>query len=194
VLQDELLPAAGVLRGNWVCTECGYLVQGPDTGVVADRAVERPLTCTRCNTAEFRYVELFLVNEEYRVCGHCDGILVLPQQSEPGILECKSIGPRGAVAVQRAPQYGHVFQTQAYMWLTGLRWGRILYWQKAEFGMKALLEHHVDYDESMVQEIQAKIRSVWDTITTGALPERICSYADCDRANECSVKGPCFAP
>jgi hypothetical protein len=193
-LQNEILPDIGVLYGKWKCCECGTLQGGPvDPQVdIESWATLRPDSCESCSGTEFRFHEADLVNEEYRITGHCDGFLRLPEFPDFGILEGKSIGKGTAWEVVNVPKLEHVIQLQLYLWLTGLNWGVVLYWQKDEFGMNAFIEHFVDRDEDTIDLIKQTLTSIWEGVAGGPLPDKICATSDCPRAKECVVREPCF--
>lgn len=196
-LQDNILPAIGVMRGKWICNGCGVMQGGVEAGApedwsrpIEEWAIPYPDECEDCESTSFRFHEIDLISEEYQITGHCDGFLELPGAPGLGILEGKSIGPGWTVV--DAPKLDHVIQLHIYMWLTGLQWGVILYWQKGENGVHAFIEHIVERDEDTIDSIKTQLKSVWDGIDTGKLPERICSTQACPRAKECSSAKECF--
>jgi len=114
--------------------------------------------------------------------------------SELGVIECKSISHKGAELVKGSPDFGHVVQLQSYFWLTGLKWGKILYWDKTVYGLPAIIEHFVEKDDATIDRIKELIRSFRDGLRTGKVPSRICSSPDCKRAEGCALVKPCFDP
>lgn len=191
-LQNEILPAVGILRGKWICNSCGTMHGGHvKEGVrVEEWAEARPDECRNCTSGDFRFHEVQLVNDEYRISGHCDGFLVLPGMPGMGILEGKSI--KSGWEVQNVPKLDHVIQIQTYMWLTGLKWGIVLYWQKGENGVAALIEHLIERDEETIMMIKDTLKSIWEGVDGGSLPDRICDSPTCPRAKACAVKDACF--
>jgi uncharacterized membrane protein len=117
---------------------------------------------------------------------------VIPGMDGMGIFEAKSISPRGAWEVRGTPKLDHVVQVQCYLWMTGLKWGKILYWDKGSFGLSALVEHTVERDEGTIRSIQEMIRSVHKGLSGGAIPDRVCSNRTCSRATTCPVVNICF--
>lgn len=192
-LQNRLLPELGLLVGKWLCLQCAKEYGG--TLPLAENLIYRPDACPACGGVEFQYQELMLHSDEvHRVNGHPDGFLILPGLPGMGVFEAKSIGQNGAPAARQAPQVAHVIQVHIYMWLTGFRWAKILYWDKTAPGVSALIEHHVDRDEETIERIKRMALSVWEGIRNGTLPDRICASPDCNRALGCALRGPCFAP
>lgn len=191
-LQNDIMPAIGVLRGKWVCLGCGVMHGGPvPEGVrVEEWAEARPDECPDCSSSEFTFHEAHLIDEEHRISGHCDGFLIMEGVPGMGILEGKSI--KAGWEVQNVPKLDHVIQLQTYMWLADLQWGIILYWQKGENGLNALIEHFVERDEDTIDNIKSTLRSIWDGVDGGPVPDRICETYECKRAKGCAVKDACF--
>lgn len=196
-VQNQMLGPMGVLYGSWRCDECAFIHgEQLDSKTFDAWAVQRPKVCEfdGCKSASFTYVEPAFMHEGLRLTGHADGFLRLPGLSGMGILEVKSIGQKSAREIQQAPQIGHMVQAHVYMMFTGFKWARILYWQKGEFGLKALVEHHIERDEETIERIRALITSVWEGLQSGKLPERICANDTCPRAKGCAAASKCFAP
>jgi hypothetical protein len=192
-LQNEILPRLGVFVGQWRCQWCMKLHGGWEEGEPPERTlVARPKACS-CGKSDFIYNEIMFEDESIRINGHPDGFLKIPGLPGLGLLEAKSIGMRGGLEIRKAPNIGHVIQAQTYMMLTGLKWAKILYWQKTENGLNALVEHLVNYDQGTIDGIRAMVSSIWRALSTGELPERICEVASCNRAKECAMAEACFA-
>ncbi len=201
-LQNIALPAIGVLYGIWQCTGCGtkYGSVREDEPLSAT-VVLRPKLCSQptCVGREgrgedlFRFVEHAYVNEKYKLTGHPDGFLVIQGASGMGILEAKSAGPKKSAEVRRAPDIGHVIQAQLYMWFSGLKWARVFYWAKSEFGLDALKEHIVERDDETIEQVLAAVTSARSGMKNGVLPDRICLNSTCARAATCFAVKQCFA-
>ena len=160
----------------------------------------------------WEYTELILRSDEYRISGHCDGVLVWPDFTE--LLEIKTINERGFTYIDPMsggkPKPEHVLQVQAYMWLTGLDRCRLVYVNKSGKKFKeSLAEHIVMRDETLVNELKS------DLTRTSASVNRLCSGLENDepidelvklvpprleactkksdyRAKYCGMKNPCF--
>ncbi len=192
VLQNLVVGGTGALLGVWRCADCAKQYGAPAPNLQeAQSLVRRPKAC-ECGCEDFVFREQKFVNEEYRIGGHPDGFLVLGGMPGLGVAEFKSVGPKSAWEVRNTPNLGHVVQVQAYLWLTGLKWGKILYWEKSGFGMQALFEHTVERDEDSIESIKRVIRGIWNGVKTGILPERPCTSIDCPRAVKCEMKNACF--
>jgi hypothetical protein len=193
-LQDHILPACGVLRGKWVCNGCGSMFGGPvpDDASPEDWAIAKPEETCSCGSVDYRFHEMKFTDDEYRISGHNDGFLSIPDYSDKlGVLEAKSI--KSGWQIMNSPKLEHAIQVHIYMWLTGCEWGVILYWIKGENGVGALVEHFVERDEETIDNIKSTLKSIWHGVETGELPGRICSSTDCKRASECAVTELCFA-
>jgi len=201
-LQNRVLPKTHTIHGRWRCIMCGHVRGGADTWVLPlpedfhARQLLRGDRCPNCDAEQNAdtciYVEQWFKNEEFRIAGHPDGFLRIPSLEGPGVLEGKSISSRGAWEVRSVPKMDHVVQAMTYMWLTGCRWGKIVYWNKGGYGKDTLIEHHIEYDEDHVESIQELIRSIWNGVRDGKLPERICGDSGCKRAKACFVTDECF--
>jgi len=200
ILQNKVLPALGdALYGQWKCLACGLLTGGPSSEKpLLESIILRPKACS-CGGSDFLYEEASLRSEQYRLTGHPDGFLKLDEYDGFGILEAKSISERGAWEVKKTPKMDHVIQAQMYMWFTGTQWAQILYWDKGTFGINGLIEHHIERDDEVLEDILFSISGLWNSIeafTTKKekiLPGRICSVATCPRAEVCSVAAQCFS-
>jgi hypothetical protein len=197
MLQDEILPKIGAMVGEWVCLECSKHYGGMqgEPGFDLSKMVPKPDKCTKrkCGSVEFRYQEQFFRDEQFRITGHPDGFINVPGREGTGVLEAKSISTRGAMEIRRIPKWEHVIQAQIYMWMTGLPWACLLYWDKGTFGMNGLVEHFVDRDEDTIVAIKEGLKSIWEGIENNSLPPRICANNTCERASGCPAKVPCFA-
>ena len=193
VLQNQVLGNTGAFLGVWRCVECAKQYgQTAENLQVAQTLVRRPAKCEACECTDFLYREQKFYNHEYRIGGHPDGFLVLAGMPGLGLAEFKSVGPRSEWEVRSTPNLGHVVQVQTYMWLTGLKWGKILYWAKGGNGMQALFEHTVERDEEAIEAIKSTIRSIWNGVTSGIPPARVCTDIGCPRAVKCQLKNACF--
>ena len=149
------------------------------------------------------YVELSFSNLEYRITGHCDGVLCWPNEA-PEILEIKTINDRGFDRVNPwlggKPKDDHVTQAQAYMWLSGLKRARILYVNKThdrgKLFKELMCEHVIERDDEKIESIKAMIKSVLNVVDGGEYPaERLpeCRIKSAPRAKYCPMKAECFA-
>ena len=213
-MQNKILPQTKTLLGRWLCGSCGAQhggepvwevplewIEGGWNDEYVDRfensQILRPDKCPNClndmSHENSLYMEQWIKVPELRLAGHPDGFLRLPGLPGLGVLEIKSINSKGAWEVRNCAKLDHVVQTQTYMWMTGCRWGKILYWDKGTNGMKGIIEHTVEYNEDQVEAISNIVRDTWEGVRGGDLPTKICASPDCKRANLCAVSDLCFS-
>jgi len=200
-VQNHLLAKLGLLNGMWRCNLCGKLHGGPlleeTTAPFAAKIGPRPPKCSKCgveaNGNTFTYEEWFFKDEELRLTGHPDGFISLPGHNGMGIFELKSVGGRKAWQIKHTPDVGHVVQAHIYMMFTGFSWMQLLYWIKAENGLPALVEHHIERDQEIITNIRTQLIVLRHGMETGELPQRICQNSTCPRAKNCSTTKLCFA-
>ncbi len=191
-MQNLVLPIVGVIRGCWRCA-CGRRYGKQEAGRPwISFAIARPEECP-CGYPEMTYEEYTVRDAEHCTGGHMDGLLEVPERPDLGVLEIKSIGANGARKVKEAPQLDHVVQIQTYLWLTGLKWGRVLYLDKSVFGWdKGAVEHHIERDEEMIEGVKSLLMSVKRGLSLQILPDKVCAHRGCERAQACCVLEECF--
>lgn len=194
--QNNTLPKFGCLVGEWQCRDCGRVYGGPGNYVL------RPTCCTYGNCiappdrqpdeSSLQYVEQWFKDDVLRLSGHPDGFLRFPDVPGDGVLELKSISDRRFRDVRDVPDFGHVIQLQAYLYLTGLSWGLVLYWNKGAW-KDSLAQHVIERDEHAIESIKEMIAGIRRGFQPNApFPDRICTSADCKRAEACSLVRLCF--
>ena len=226
--EDYLQTLGGVFQGWWRCRECGHIHQGEamEKGMLPFMWIPRPLFCgvegpdDECQSVDFEYVELEFGDDEHRITGHCDGVLVWsPDDIE--MLELKTINERGFQYVDPQvggkPKGGHVIQTHGYMWgveETGVTRTRVVYIKKTyDLMVQVLAEHVVEKTQSYVDKIkqmliesreavETEVRhrlKVLDTdgYTTDEAPKLPPKLEECKRKSDfrvkyCMGKDPCF--
>jgi hypothetical protein len=155
--------------------------------------------------SSYRYEELEFSNSEYRVTGHCDGVLVW-SENDVEILELKTISKWGWDKVNPEslgqPKPEHVIQVNAYMWLSGLNRARIVYINK-DLTLKmndGICEHIVERNEDTVAYIKRLLReciNASDLILNDSFESIYPRLPDCKtrrskRAKTCSACNNCF--
>lgn len=190
ILQNRILTMVDVLYGQWSCLGCAKIYG--DYKDIPKLIVTKPKTCTACGGKDFHYREGHFEDHKLKLSGHPDGFIKLPTRPDFGILEFKTISPRGAWEIKNCPKMDHVVQAQIYLWLTGLQWSLIVYWDKGTVGLNGLVEHFVERDEDTLANVQEELTKIRVGIREGKLPERICEGPACPRAKTCSVSKQCF--
>ena len=157
---------------------------------------------TKPDGSDWQYEELEFVNEEFRLTGHCDGVLVW-DENDIEALELKTISSRGYDNVDPAlggrPKGEHVIQVQAYMWLMGLQKARIVYINKDLNALfpAGICEHIIERDDAKIKLIQGMLKDCATASDLGLeipLYDRIeeCPKKSAYRAKDCKVRDHCF--
>lgn len=211
VMQNRVLAGTRQFVGSWRCTWCGETY-----GSMADGLLPRPQRCDRCGAVAgdepresgrpiggvragaFLYVEQWVEDARYCIGGHPDGFWWDGIGGDYSIedlvlLEFKSASDRAFVKYREVPDFMHVIQCQAYMWLTGTRRAKIIYVNKAKYGVEAIREHDLEYDAGTVKRVQSAIAEIRSGIDGGPIPPRVfCGSESCARAVSCEVSSLCF--
>lgn len=198
--QQDYLPTLGdVFQGWW--SKVGSDQEWHKGEALEGGSLSHKWT-TKPEGSGWQYEELEFVNEEFRLTGHCDGVLVWGEDDIEAF-ELKTISSRGYDNVDPAlggrPKGEHVIQVQAYMWLMGLDRARIVYVNK-DLNMlfpEGICEHVVERDEAQIKLIQGMLRDCAKAADLGLgidLHERIpeCSKKSAYRAKDCAVRDQCF--
>lgn len=162
----------------------------------------------------FAYKEIDLSYSDPTLYSHPDGLLWRGDGDPPDyvsvddpyleVLEIKSASDRGlnygygsSPPIKDEPYAPHKDQLMLYMYVLGVKYGRILYINKASFGIRSsLVEHTIVLDETYVEEnILAGPRAVEKAIEEKdpSLAPRICTSSNCSRARACPVAKYCWA-
>jgi hypothetical protein len=176
VMRNKYLGPLQILYGKWRCQRCKSLIEGL-----------MPKERHDCG-GKFRYEETVFYNHELNIFGSTDGIL-LPRPdfglAGRGVLEIKSI--EGALFKHlRQPQPEHIFRTNVYMFLSGMRWAVILYWSKSKEPQSPFKEFGLRYDPSVAE----KVRCTMEELRNGG--QKKCGDISEKRAKKCFAREPCF--
>lgn len=125
--------------------------------------------------------EVTAENKEWRIYGHCDGILKLKRKTSDNnikeikvALEIKSINLKGfEYALKKGPKIEHICQVRIYMWLLGLKQGILYYECKNDQRHKAWI---VGQNEKTINEVKNKIKAAIEYVDKKELPDA--SYND----------------
>lgn len=192
-LQNLIMPKTQALYGVWSCLACGTIQGKFGTTFETSEIYPRPSTCPcGIESPTFLFHELHLKHPDLKIMGHPDGFLKLKGYNGYGVVEFKTVGAASATIVKKSPLPGHVVQVQLYMFMTGLKWAKILYWEKAKDNLNGLHEYTIEYDQDLIDRVLAELESIREGVRTGKLPDRICKTISCDRARECPMKNQCF--
>lgn len=201
--QEEFLRTLpkGVFQGWWRNRATGYVVKGDSLpmGHNGDFLSHSWMQMPEGDSDDYEYVELSFRNTEYRLTGHCDGVLVWPDEG-PEIFELKTINENGYRYVDPDnggnPKSDHVLQAQAYMWMSGIDRARIVYFCKRFGSIDDMLCEHVIYrDDKIIDSIKKHLKDSIDALDNGTMPNRLaeCRSKSSDRAKYCPARIQCFS-
>ena len=189
----------GVFQGWWRDRSSGKVLRGDMVKDGGDPLAYSWIPAPE-GKAGYEYVELEFYSSDYRLSGHCDGVLCWPDEDEPEILELKTINSFGFSYVDPSiggkPKADHVIQANAYMWLTGLNRARIVYIKKdytASPG-ESICEHVIYKDDKVIEGIKQTIDETIAALKSGEMPDKLsdCQRKTSPRAKYCSAKTQCF--
>ena len=229
--EDYLQTLGDVFQGWWRCRRCGSMHHGEKLeGMLPYGWIPKPKLCMGpvCHKlgeqehCDFEYVELGFWNDEHRISGHCDGVLVWAED-DIELLELKTINERGFTYVDPMlggkPKSGHVIQCHGYLWGaegTGAERVRVVYIKKSYEAMAQVLCEHVvkkrpEHIESIkkmlkdsaegVQQVVEYLRLKLEAEGEGLeappespVPDRLteCGKRSDSRARYCPAKSACF--
>ena len=200
VIQEAWGGPSGLIWGGWRCTKCASL-HGCDhnTGLVTVKSsIPMPTRC-QCGgdpterRRPFTFVEPGVVSERLKVRGKIDGLLKLPS-CEGEVFDIKTTGAldrpwrdpvtKAFVTLMDKPKDDHVVQVQWYMWLSGIRNGRLLYLDRgAKKFETAFVEHEVGPNDVAMENREQQIRDLREALGTRVPPSCPTSgrgqYGDC---------------
>lgn len=200
--QQDYLPTLGnVFQGWWRRVNENGVEEWEKGESLSEYSLANKWT-PRPEGTGWEYEELEFVNNDFRLTGHCDGVLVWGEDDIEAF-ELKTISSRGYDNVNPAlggrPKGEHVIQVQAYMWLMGLNRARIVYVNK-DLNMlfpEGICEHVIERDEAQILLIQGMLKDCAEAADVGLgidLHDRIpeCSKKSAYRAKDCGVRDHCF--
>ncbi len=204
--QNAYLQTLGdVFQGWWRCKQCGHVHRGQSMlggSMLSHKWIPKPKLCAPCSGHgmdsehdEFEYVELEFANPEYRITGHCDGILDWRAYIDPAaplvrlkaveVLELKTINDYGFKAVDPmtggVPKPDHVLQCNGYLWAledTEVTHARIVYIGK-DFTKKmaeSIVEHRIARSAGYIDALKRMLRDSVSSVER--IAEWVCSPVD----------------
>ncbi len=165
---------ADQLWGDWRCLACGWMAEGYRPS--AEHGDHR------CTSDVWRYIEREV--ERDGVVGHLDA-MEHDRLLGPGVTEIKTMESarfqHGALPLKE-----HTIVLQVYLWLTGFRWGRLLYVSTGIEKVSPFKDYVFRYDLRTARRI-AQIAA-----EESAGGKRACRTATDARALACPVRRPCW--
>jgi hypothetical protein len=200
--QNELLPAAipEVFQGSWKREIEGRLE-------IVDGATKGPFTERGWGPKPEGDYWTFWESKgripEAKLVGKWDGVLAWPDAPHE-VLEVKSI--RGDLFSNVNPGVGgrpiaaHLLQVQAYMWMSGLNFARIVYVTKGGTTLReSIAEHIVARDENVIAGLRTTLLECLEAMRVAKADRVIpakpltCRIKSDPRARKCACKDVCFA-
>jgi hypothetical protein len=177
LMQDIWGGEGGWLIGGWRCSECGHKhgidpddkVEAMSHGesepdkVTVKSAIYEPKVCEKCGMKPgwrrgFSYIEPMLYNLDLKVCGWCDGIMVLPGQPAE-LIDFKTTA--SPYWIRNKPNKDHVTQLSWYLDMANMTRGRIIYIDRTAKNLEdAIIEHPFILDKKMMAEQKEMIHGV----------------------------------
>lgn len=208
----KYLTATGALMGIWKCVGCSKVV-----GEAEKLGVLKPKECN-CGSTSFDYHEVGFRDEETMWGGHVDAIvdvsvldpdslgvekyLAVSMKSFPPekwgnriVIDFKTMNPFKFRKLEE-PLPEHKTQMQIYLYLSGLKYGKFIYEDKAFQGVKEFL---VTRDDRMLavkkQEALHLKHIVTHTNSQGkrVLPPRAYEYRTHEDCKRCKFRGNCWS-
>lgn len=207
-VQSVVLGPLGFLKGHWICVGCGE----------EHKNCYYPTKCDKCDYGTFHYDEYTLFDPTLRLSGHVDGkicknrmeyvynhleagipiteITIPPDMGEKLIhLEIKTANDYSYRSIAKSMQIPKYYRIQAcsYQHLMGMNETLFLF-----FNMNSKDMMNISYvaEPELWKEATAKIRSVWDAVDNGIVPDpstRVCLSMKDRRAKSCPFAHKCFA-
>ena len=159
----------------------------------------------------WKYQEMYAYSHDLLVHGHPDMVIDWTGSGLPGVpdaaevQEYKSKDPISWAMIDPEqggyPDKSHVIQTQMYMALLGLNYGRIVYVKKGERRLnETFIEWPLERDEGLLASIKTMIADFWvairDAHETGKWHEtklQQCSKFESGRALNCPLRYECHS-
>lgn len=186
---------AAKVYARWSC-QCGSYVTGPMTKGEVDST-----TCPACNTPRTKHIEMSVRDEELKVTGHIDLVLLLDNGAFY-LTELKSIAADAWKELSR-PLPEHVIQIVFY-WAFAQRLGwrltdrvSIVYTTKGMVFKGAPYKEFTIYPQEHLHRLAdyfADAAARKSALLGGALPARTaCPSIDCTQAKKCEMASLCFS-
>jgi len=123
------------LLGRWKCRSCNTITKGIS---------KKPDFCDNCGDSNFKYKEIQLRNDEFRLSGKCDGVILIDDVSY--VLEIKSI-EQFSFNKLKEPLEKHKIQLGLYMYLLNIYKGVFLYEKKDSTHLYKLFYYEYEPDK-----------------------------------------------
>ncbi len=218
--QNLILGPAKLLTGMWRCSVCTHLHGTGGPIVIPDicescgikrsefvcQVCRKPLNrnaevfdttrkmCNDCGNEavpnDFEYVEVYLVDEELKIHGHCDGFAT----DEISLWEFKTANPFAMKKFKMGDIYPYyIEQAQFYLYVSDRKRMKFVFIDKGENDIRlAWVEKVINRSEQDIDAIKHKVTSLRNGLNGGEMPGRICGNMSCPRAKDCQLASICF--
>jgi len=198
--------ARNLLKGHWKCAnsyahEYAWKLNGSKNkkenchpriyGSGSKLGCLIPTEKCECGCSDFQYVEIGFLNEDTMLGGHIDALILWPT-GDHVILDYKSANRRIFSQIGNKPKPEHFFQIQCYLYLSGLKYGKLIYECKDDQSVK---EIDIERDDVVIDQIINDARLLKEIVTNRksngkyGLPPRSTSLnPEYDEANGREVK------
>lgn len=192
------LEETGILKGRWKCPACERVYGKKET-----LGTHRPNKCD-CGSRKFKYQEVGFYDDDTMIGGHVDAILDLrgmdnipenaSEEDSHIIVDFKTIRSE---AFRRliAPKDSHFIQLQTYLYLSGLKVGKLLYENKNDCVFRQFL---VPRDDTCIAKIRSDGQSLKKVVTSTnskgqhTLPARAHKKNNVKECVECAFRSHCW--
>jgi len=208
--KDYILNATGkALYGRWKCLNYAVHSNPKIYGNDKKLGCSKPDKCD-CGSSLFEYVEIYFFDEDTWMGGSVDSVVDmslwpkqycsgennvdLPDEEKMFLIDYKTINPFDYKDLT-APKIEHVTQLQIYFYLSGLKYGKVIYENKAT---QAVKEFNICRDDALIEvKKEEAIRlkyQLTNVNSTGkhVLPQRGYDSRGHKKCLDCKYRGHCW--
>jgi hypothetical protein len=197
------------LMGRWLCKNWMAHIHAPRVhGTEEKLGVLRPKKC-ECGSTRFEYVEVGFLDREVMWGGHVDGIIdneiaakesgyknvVCDPDERFTVIDFKTINDFEYSKKLDAPKSAHITQMQVYLYLSGLKFGKFLYENKNNQGVKEFL---IPRDDKLLEVKRAEAITLKNQVEAQnsqgnrTLPKRGFDSKTHYQCMRCKFRGDCW--
>jgi len=198
------------LLGRWVCLNWAVHPEPRLFGLDSKLGCIRPEKC-ECGSTKFQYAEVGFRDDETWWGGHVDAIIditkwpftklgeykkpeIVPDDERYFLIDFKTMNPFEFKDLEK-PKIEHKTQMQVYLYLSGLKYGKFVYENKANQSVKEFLVLRDDAMIDVKREEAVRLRyQVTNKNSQGqhVLPPRGYDSRGHKRCLECKYRGHCW--
>jgi len=202
--------AVDALLGRWTCINWSAHPEPKLFGTETKFGCTKPSKC-ECGSTKFQYAEVGFRDDETWWGGHVDAIIditkwpykklgeykdiaALPDDERYFLIDFKTMNPFEFKGLEK-PKTEHKTQMQVYLYLSGLKFGKFVYENKANQAVKEFLVLRDDAMIAVKREEAIRLRyQVTNTNSQGqhVLPPRGYDSRGHKKCLECKYRGHCW--